>query len=126
MEGLTARMVVLSGDEGDSGAMSNSFSTSGSISNSFSVQKEDSGVAADNAVLSCEKRLDLGEKEEGVTVDASDALVWVECLAFLTFNGLGSRALVSRWLASIFATVSETRDPLRSNVYPGTLRGGSI
>lgn len=78
-------MVDLSGEEGDSGTMSNSFSisgtmsnsfsTSGSISNSFSVQKEDSGVVVDRAVLSCEKRLDKGEKDAGVMVDASDALV---------------------------------------------------
>lgn len=108
-------MVDLCGEEGGSS----------STSNSFSAQKEDSGVGVDRAVLSWEKRLDKGEKEEATTVDASDVLVAVECLAFLIFNGLGSRAWLDRWLASIFATVSETREPLRSNAYPGTLRGGN-
>lgn len=80
----------------------------------------------DRAVLPWEKRLDNGENEESTVVSASDVLVDVECLAFLESSGLGTRVWRGCWLASNFATVSETRDPLRSNVYPGFLRGGNI
>jgi hypothetical protein len=83
-------------------------------------------VGDERAVLPWEKRMDTGEREEATRVSASDVLVDVECLAFLDSSGLETRALRVCWDASNFATVSETRDPLRSNEYPGFLRGGSM
>ena len=68
----------------------------------------------------------LGSNFETKVVSASDVLEDVDCLAFLESNGDGTRVGRVCWLASNFATVSETRDPLRSNEYPGFLRGGNI
>ena len=120
VEGVTARMVDLCGRGG----------TSSSTSKAFSFPKNDeSSRGDDGGVLPWEKRLDEGENEDATRVSASDVLVDVECLsAFLCCKGLGTRV----WFASNFATTlatnvrSETPEPLRSNAYPGALRGGNI
>jgi hypothetical protein len=119
VEGVTARIVDLCGEEG----------TSSRTSNSFSWRKNSDGSGDDGGVLPCENRMEEGENEEATTVSASDVLVDVECLiAFRCCKGFGTRV----WPASIFATAlatelrSETPEPLRSNAYPGTLRAGNI
>jgi hypothetical protein len=104
--------------------------TSSSMSNPFSFPKNDeSGGGDDGGVVPCEKRLDEGEKEDATRVSASDVLVDVECLtAFLCCKGLGTRVLFASNFATTLATNvrSETPEPLRSNAYPGALRGGNI
>lgn len=121
VEGAISRMVDLEGEEG----------TSSSTDNPFSVMSDERTEGEDGGVLAWEKRVDEGEKDEAVKeVSASEVLVDAEFRApfLLCWSGLGTRVLDASSFATALATVppSETRRPLRSNAYPGALRGGKI